>query len=158
MWDFLPRFNKRFAVPAREPGSAYRQIPDSLDLDDVFCFKYQRTVGPDNVVRLGEHRIQIMPTNGRSSYVKAKVEVQERMDGSLAVYYKVRCLATRPAPPEAPLLRARNIKRPMPGGIESGEAKSVTAARKPSPPKAPWKPGADHPWRRRFKMYVDRGR
>jgi len=46
LWDFLPRFNKRFAVPAREPGSAYRQIPDSLDLDDVFCFKYQRTVGP----------------------------------------------------------------------------------------------------------------
>jgi len=158
LWDFLPRYSQRFAATASEPSLAYREPPKGFNPDVVCCFKYQRTVGPDNVVRLGEHRIQIMPTNGRSSYVKVKVEVQERMDGSLAVYYKVRCLATRPAPPEAPVLRARNIKRAMPGGIESGEAKSVTAARKPSPPKAPWKPGADHPWRRRFKMYVDRGR
>jgi len=154
--DFLPRFNQRFAVPAKEAGLAYRKPPEGFNPDEVFCFKYQRTVGLDNVVRFGEHRIQIIPTNGRLSYAKAKVEVQERMDGSLAVYYKGQCLATRPAPPEAPLLRARNFKRAMPGGSESGEAKIVTAARKPSPPKAPWKPGPDHPWRRRFKMYVDR--
>ena len=113
-------------------------------------------MGRDNVVRFGEHRLQIMPTNGRLSYVKAKVEVRERMDGSLAVYYQGQCLATKSAPPEAPLLRARNIKRAMPGGTESSEAKIVTPARKPSQPKAPWKPGLDHPWRRPFKMYVDR--
>ena len=156
LWDFLPRFNHRFAVPAREAGLAYRNPPEGFNPDEVFCFKYQRRVGPDNVVRLGEHRIQIMPTNGRLSYVKAKVEVQERMDGSLAVYYQGQCLATRSAPPEAPLLRARNIKRAMPGGTESGEVKIVTPARKPSPPKTPWKPGPDHPWRRRFKLYVDK--
>ena len=155
-WDFLPRFNQRFAVPAKEAGLAYRKPPEGFNPDEVFCFKYQRIVGLDNVVRFGEHRIQIIPTNGRLNYAKAKVEVQERMDGSLAVYYKGQCLATRPAPPEAPLLRARNFKRAMPGGSESGEAKIVTAAKKPSSPKAPWKPGPDHPWRRRFKMYVDR--
>lgn len=154
--DFLPRFNQRFAVPAKEAGLAYRKPPEGFNPDEVFCFKYQRTVGLDNVVRFGEHRIQIIPTNGRLSYAKAKVEVQERMDGSLAVYYKGQCLATRPAPPEAPLLRARNLKRAMPGGSESGEAKIVIAVKKPSSPKAPWKPGPDHPWRRRFKMYVAR--
>lgn len=154
--DFLPRYNQRFAVPAKEAGLAYRKPPEGFNPDEVFCFKYQRTVGLDNVVRFGEHRIQIIPTNGRLSYAKAKVEVQERMDGSLAVYYKGQCLATRLAPPEAPLLRARNFKRAMPGGSESGYAKIVTAAKKPSSPKAPWKPGPDHPWRRRFKMYVDR--
>jgi transposase len=154
--DFLPRFNQRFAVPAAQPGTAYRQPGEGFISEEVFCFKYRRTVGPDNVVRFGEHRLQIMPTNGRSSYARARVEVHERMDGSLAVYYKGHCLATKPAPPEAPLLRARNIKRTMPGGTESGEAKIVTPARKPSQPKAPWKPGSDHPWRRPFKMYVDR--
>lgn len=155
-WDFLPRFNQRFAVPAKEVGLAYRKPPEGFNPDEVFCFKYQRTVGLDNVVRFAGHRVQIMPTNGRLSYAKAKVEVQERMDGSLAVYHKGQCLAARPAPPEAPLLRARNIKRAMPGGSESAEAKIVTVAKKPSQPKAPWKPGPDHPWRRRFKMYVDR--
>ena len=98
--DFLPRFNQRFAVPAKEAGLAYRKPPEVFNPDEVFCFKYQRTVGLDNVVRFGEHRIQIISTNGRLSYAKAKVEVQERMDGSLAVYYKGQCLATRPAPPE----------------------------------------------------------
>jgi hypothetical protein len=73
LWDFLPRFNRRFAVPAREPGLAYRQPPEDFKSDEIFCFKYQRTVGRDNVVRFGEHRLQTAPTNGRSSYVKAKV-------------------------------------------------------------------------------------
>lgn len=156
LWDFLPRFNHRFAVPAAQSGTAYRQSGEGFNPEEVFCFKYRRSVGPDNVVRLGEHRLQIMPTNGRSSYARAKVEVHERMDGSLAVYHQGQCLLTKPAPPEAPLLRARNIKRAMPGGTEFGEAKIVTPARKPSQPKAPWKPGPDHPWRRSFKMYVDR--
>jgi len=157
LWDFLPRFNKRFAVPARGPGSAYRQIPDSLNLDDVFCFKYQRSVSKDNVVRFGEHRLQIVPTNGRSSYVKAKVEVHERMDGSLAVYYKGQCLLTKPAPPEAPVLRARNIPRFIPGSSESLESAPPTS-NKILKPKAtrPYKPAPNHPWRRSFKMYIDK--
>ncbi|MHC1578722.1 MAG: transposase family protein, partial [Dehalococcoidia bacterium] len=71
LWDFLPRFNERFSVPAREPGFAYRQIPDGFNPDKVFCFKYERSVGKDNVVRFGGHRLQIMPTNGRLSYAKA---------------------------------------------------------------------------------------
>ena len=115
LWHFLARFNERFAVAAREPGLAYRPVPDGFNPDEVFCFKYERTVGKDNVVRFGGHRLQIMPTNGRLSYVKAHVEVQERMDGSLAVYYKGQCLLTRLAPPEAPVLRTRNTARFIPG-------------------------------------------
>lgn len=71
LWDLLPRFNQRFAVPAREPGLAYRQVPDGFKPDEIFCFKYQRSVGQDNVVRFGGHRLQIMPTNGRLSYARA---------------------------------------------------------------------------------------
>ena len=40
---FLPRYNQRFAVPAAEPGLAYRPLPKDLRLEEVFCFKYQRT-------------------------------------------------------------------------------------------------------------------
>jgi len=88
LWDFLPRHNKRFAVPAAQFGSAYRQPGEGFNPDEVFCFKYYRTVGLDNVVRFGGHRLQIMPTNGRLSYARARVEVQERLDGSIAVYYR----------------------------------------------------------------------
>ena len=160
LWDFLPRFNLKFAVPAAEPGSAYRQPAEDFNPEEVFCFKYQRTVGGDNVVRFGEHRLEIIPTNGRRSYAHAKVEVHERMDGSLAVYYQGQCLATKPAPAEAPVLRARNISRVMPGRADPDKpAVLATTAKKAPRPKLPHhpKPAPDHPWRRPFKIHIDRG-
>jgi len=158
LWDFLPRFNERFAVPAGEPGLAYRPLPDGLNPDEVFCFKYERSVSKDNVVRFGRHRLQIMPTNGRLSYAKAKVEVHERMDGSLAVYHKGQCLLTRSAPPEAPVLRVRSTARFTPGASDSRELALCIA---PKTTKAklgrPYKPAPDHPWRRPFRLHIDRG-
>jgi len=158
LWNFLPRFNQRFAVPAREPGLAYRPVPDGFNPDEVFCFKYQRSVGKDNVVRFGGHRLQIMPTNGRLSYVKANVEVHERMDGSLAVYYKGQCLLTRSAPPEAPVLRARSTVRFIPGVSDSRELAPCIAAKTAKPKLGrPYKPAPDHPWRGPFRVHIDRG-
>jgi transposase len=158
LWDLLPRFNQRFAVPAREPGSAYRPVPDGFKPDEVFCFKYERSVGKDNVARFGGHRLQIMPTNGRLSYARAIVEVHERMDGSLAVYYKGQCLLTRSAPPEAPLLRVRNTARFIPESSHSRELALCVAAKTPQPKTGrPYKPAPDHPWRRPFPVHIDRG-
>ena len=160
LWDFLPRYSQRFAVPAAQPGSAYRETEKGFISDEIFCFKYRRTVGTDNVVRFGGHRLQIVPTNGRSGYARARVEVHERMDGSLAVYYRGECLATKPAPPEAPLLRARPTSRVIPVMTVSDEiAVSVTPTKKTLQPKLlhHTKPGPEHPWRRSYKAYIDRG-
>jgi hypothetical protein len=157
--DFLPRYNQRFAIPPAEAGAAFCKLQEGLDLDGVLCFKYERTVGTDNVVRLGEHRLQIMPTNGRASYARARVEVQERLDGSLAVYYQGHCLATKPAPPEAPLLRARHMARVVPNTSGAGIAPQASVKEKTLniPPIHSGKPGPNHPWRRPFKVHIDRG-
>ena len=155
--DFLPRHNQKFAISATEADLAYRQPEEGFNPEELFCFKYYRTVSGDNVVRFGGHRLQIMPTNGRLSYVHARVEVQERMDGSLAVYYQGHCLATKPASPEAPVLRARSTTRVMPDRAQSDEVRGVSLAKKPLQPKVSWRPGPDHPWRRPFKMHIDRG-
>ena len=160
LWDFLPRYSQRFAVPAAQAGSAYRQPEEGFIPDNVFCFKYYRTVGLDNVVRFGGHRLQILPTNGRLSYARARVEVHERLDGSLAVYYQGYCLAIKPAPPEAPVLRLRSTARVMSNMTDPGRlAVPAIVAKKTLEPKAPHrtKPGPDHPWRRPFKIHIDRG-
>ena len=160
LWIFLRRYDRRFAVPAAQSGSAHRQIGEGFVPEELFCFKYYRTVGSDNVVRFGEHRLQILPANGRPSYVHARVEVHERMDGSLAVYYQGHCLATKPAPAEAPVLRARNMARVMPDKADSaGSVLPVVRAGKISETKVPYhpKPGPNHPWRRPFKIYIDKG-
>jgi hypothetical protein len=51
-----------------------------------------------NTVHLREHRRPLLPDKERRSYARAQVEVHERLDGSLAVYYAGRRLACTPAP------------------------------------------------------------
>lgn len=109
---FLPAFNARFAVPAAQPGSAYRPAPADLALETVFCFKYSRVVAADNTVQFAQQRLQITPRPERASYARARVVVHERLDGSLGVYHQGQCLATQPAPADAPQLRARHTTRP----------------------------------------------
>ncbi|MDP2726489.1 MAG: ISNCY family transposase, partial [Dehalococcoidia bacterium] len=108
LWQFLPRHNRRFAVPPAASGSAFAALLVGFDPKLVFCFKYERSVGVDNVVRLGEHRLQIMSSEQRASYARTRVEIYERLDGSLAVYHQGQCLATKQAPAEAPVLRSRS--------------------------------------------------
>jgi len=58
--DFLPRYSQRFAVPATQPGTAFRQPADGFTPEEVFCFKYHRTVGTDNVEN-GRQLSRILP-------------------------------------------------------------------------------------------------
>jgi len=119
---FLPAYNARFAVPAADPTAAFRPLDPTVDLATICCFKYLRTVGRDNTVPLGEHRLQLLPGPQRLSYARAEVEVHERLDGSLVVYYQGEPVASQPAPAEAPVLRARKGRvtqpAPMPPLVE----------------------------------------
>ena len=153
---FLPRFNRKFAVPAAQGGSAYRPVPADLVLDEVFCFKYYRTVGADNVVTFGAQRIQIFPCNGRQNYHRARVEIQERMDGGLAVYYQKKCLAVKPAPDTAPVLRVQRRGRLAPQGSFCPSASPLPQEKKQTPKKKlpPPKPAPDHPWRKSYKKLL----
>jgi transposase len=152
---FLDDFNRRFAVPAAEPELAYRPVPKEFKPEEVFCFKYQRLVASDNTVQFGGQRLQIQGSPQRPSYARAKVELHERLDGRLAVYYRGQCLTVTQAPLEAPLLRARTMSRPTYQAEPAAPvmpAPEPTAA-PPSPtPKLPWKPAANHPWKRQLKI------
>jgi transposase len=148
--QFLSRYNRRFTVQARIAGTVYRPLPPSIDPETIFCFKYTRTVNSDNVVRLGSYRLQILADRHRTSYVRARVEIQQRMDGALAVYYRGRCLASSPAPAEAPILRAlggrgspkpqQHVPDPLPSTAEAVRPEIST-----------FKPAPTHPWRRTYK-------
>ena len=100
--EFLPRFNARFGVPAAQAESAYR-VPDAgLEIAGVLCHKERRRVAKDNTVQYQGRTLQLFPGAGRSSYAGARVEVQERLDGSLLVSYRGVALT----PSEAPVLVA----------------------------------------------------
>ncbi len=55
--EYLPLYNERFKVPANVQGCVYRPLLAGTDPNRVFCVKYERVVGADNTVRLGEHRL-----------------------------------------------------------------------------------------------------
>ncbi len=135
----LARHNARFRQPPAKAGSAYRRLPAGTRPADVFCFQYWRTVSMDNVVTLGGRAIPVPPGPGHRSYARARVEVREHLDGSASVHYQERCIA-RQAP------HSRDLRTKSRGNV--GEKPPPT----PLPPRplstGPWKPPADHPWRR----------
>ena len=85
---FLPRFNRRFAVPPRDSEQAWRKVSPGLDLDRIISFRYRSVVGNDNSVRIGGLIIDLPPGPQGRSYAKAEVEVRQLLDGSWRVYYR----------------------------------------------------------------------
>src|SRR5439155_11260003 len=92
---FLPRYNARFTRPAAQPGSAYRPLPLELNLDDVCCFAYERTVANDNTVTLGPQRVQLLSDAHRASYAKTRVIVRRHLDGRFSVSHAGRRITFR---------------------------------------------------------------
>lgn len=86
--DFLPDYNRRFTVRAAKRGSAYRKLSGKINLHAIFCIKKERTVQRDNTVCYNNRVFQIMPHNGRLSYTRAKITLQEWTDRSIHVLYQ----------------------------------------------------------------------
>ncbi len=149
---FLPPFNARFRVPPAQPGSAYRPWPEELKREEIFCFKHQRTVNNDNTISFDGKRLQIPPGPDRISYARARVEVQQRLDGSLAICYAGRTLVVYEPATSGPV----RVGKFTPATPAQPPAQSQPQARDPEPgPKpavtkahTPYKPPPDHPWRR----------
>jgi len=107
LWDFLPRFNRRFGVPAAQPGQVYRPISLELNLEGILCIKERRRVARDNTVQYHQRNLQLFPDADKLSYAGAHVEIQERLDGQILACYKGKILTPQDAPPLAATLRAQ---------------------------------------------------
>lgn len=132
--DFLPRFNRRFAVPALNPVPAWRPIPAGLDLARTLAFRWRRAVGSDSCVRLQGAVLQLPAGPGGRSLAGRRVEVELRLDGRLLVSADGRLLAAIPAPPEPSRLRGLEQLDPAGPSIE------------PTSRNVGYRPKADHPW------------
>lgn len=146
---YLPRFNARFAVPPTSVDPAWRPLAPETDPWQTCCFRYTRTVGRDDTVRLGEHRVQLLLPRGWGSLARCRVEVREHLDGSLSVWRHDQRLAAQAAPAEAPLLRARQGERT--GGLEELDREALSHVSTPGSAPRPARPAAHHPWRRSYK-------
>ena len=146
---YLPRYRQRFARSAADPHPAYRPMPRGLDLDALCSFHYVRTVANDNTVRLEERLVQIPPGPRRRSYAGCKVQLQERLDGSLVVLHQSKIIARQDRQSDAPIAaRRRKRGRELPlAELKLQATRQLHQAATPRAPGANGKPAPDHPWR-----------
>jgi transposase len=89
---YQPAFNAEFMQPAGEEGSAF--VPwIGVNIDDVLCEHFERTVTADNCVNFEGRTLQIPADKYRCHYVKVRVRLHRYMDGSLALFHGPRKLA-----------------------------------------------------------------
>jgi transposase len=83
---YLAEFNRKFAVPAAEKGTAFRRCSRS-DLDWIFTIQTERTVAKDNTFSLQRQIWQLDQTRWRHSLAGCTVTIHEHLDGTVSVRY-----------------------------------------------------------------------
>ena len=83
---YVPSFNRRFAIPAAHPGTAFVPL-ENQDLDRIFSLQWERTVNGDNTVQFEKLCLQIEPGPWRSTLAGTRVTVHQHLDGNLSLYY-----------------------------------------------------------------------
>jgi hypothetical protein len=176
----LAKHNRLFSVAPRQAGDAHRAVGAAFNLAAILSLQQQRVVANDYTVRFESRHYQLdKPIYPGERGGKVVVEV--RLDGSLAIrfgrrYLKYHEIAAGPAAlggpaPQTP--RSLAPEGPTPGGEEEGSAsveaepsgvqptggRSGRTSAEPYPPdggaedtkKGPYRPAAEHPWRRGFR-------
>jgi hypothetical protein len=175
----LAKHNRLFAVPPRDSGDAHRPVGTAFNVAAILSLQEQRTVANDYTVRFENRHYQLdKPIYPGERGGKVVIEV--RLDGSMAIrfgenYLKYHEIVAAPAlegsAPQAP--RSLTHPGPTPEGEKENSASSKQAessgvqptggrsgrtSAEPYPPdgeaedtkKGPYRPAADHPWRRGF--------
>ncbi len=133
---FLEYWQQRFTVDPREPRDAHRPL-GKVDLDSVLCRREQRQVTSDYTLSVDGQRWAIPREQILPGLRKARVFVEERLDGSRWVRFRGHHLSLRP------------VAVASPSGL-----RPPGLAAKPKRKAAPWpKPAPDHPWRRSWSKW-----
>ena len=86
--EHLKKNNARFRrIPAKEE-SAFIPLPEGCDLNQILCWKEERTVENDNTIAFQGRAYQIPKSPLRSTWAKCKVAVHLCLDGSIHVFHK----------------------------------------------------------------------
>jgi transposase len=84
--EYIAEFNRRFAVRAAQPGSAFLPL-QGQDLERIFALQHERVVNRDNTVEIAHRVLQIEKRPWRNTLAGCQVIVYEHPDGMLSVGY-----------------------------------------------------------------------
>ena len=84
---YLPKMNRKFSRPPAEKEDAHVPM-GKVNLKEIFCFEYERTVGNDYVIRFEKRLFQILKTNNALPRSKDSVIVRVLLDSTLSILWK----------------------------------------------------------------------
>lgn len=106
---FVPGFDSRFSVEARDPLPAWRPLPAGFDYDYHFSAREERVVKRDHTLQWLGRCLQLTPAKGEASLAGRRVAVHTTPEGAVLVYAGERRVAYRElrAEPVRPASAAR---------------------------------------------------
>ena len=84
--NYLPKMNRKFSRPAAKPEDAHVPL-GNVNLKDIMCLEYERTVANNYVVRFETCLFQILKSNKHLPRPKDKVLIRIRLDGSISIMW-----------------------------------------------------------------------
>lgn len=78
--------NKKFKVLARNLEPAWRAVPGTIDLNEIFCIKERRSVKNDHTYSF-EGRLYKITSELKHSIQNQKIEIRTYLDGSQKVFF-----------------------------------------------------------------------
>jgi Helix-turn-helix domain len=175
----LDKHNRLFSVPPRQAGDAHRAVGSAFNVAAILSVQQQRTVANDYAVRF-ENRTYQLDKPIYPGERGGKVVIELRLDGSMAIrfgthYLKYHETVAEPtlggSAPQTPRSLphagptpggekedSTSAKEAEPSGVQPTGGRSGRTSAEPYPPdgeaddtkKGPYRPAADHPWRRGF--------
>lgn len=126
---FLEDLNEKFAVAAREEED-YHRAAEGYDLASIFCIEEERSITPDWIVRF-ESSFYQLKRQSKYEPARGKVSVRKYLNGELHLNYRGEDMAYE-----------KLAERP----------ERISKREKPKGSKRSYKPGPNHPWKKRWKQ------
>ena len=116
---YIDEFNRKFAVPAAEKGTAFRRCSRS-DLDWIFSIQTDRVVSQDNTVAIQDRWWQIDKCRWRHTLAGQTVTIHQHLDDSISIRFGPH-LVGRFASDGRALQTTKTERRGKGGSLEAGE-------------------------------------
>jgi DNA-binding Lrp family transcriptional regulator len=132
-WEevFLPFWEQRFTVEPRRKEDAHRELGPEQRLEEILSVRVGRQVSNDYTVSWRAQTWAIAREQARPGMRGARVEVEQRLDGSMWLRFRGSYLKLTPCPAPRPA---------SPSGLRP-PGLAATKAHTPAP---------NHPWNRKF--------
>jgi hypothetical protein len=131
----VPDHDRRFAKTASKPADAHRRLGTAHRLESILSVQVERVVSDDYVVRWANRHYQLLPP-AHPGERGGRVVIETRGDGSVAIRFGKRYLAYREFLATSGQGEERSVAKKPPG-------------QRRQPSSRPYRPPADHPWRKR---------